>query len=106
MITDRFHEHVISDKYCKWVISRCLLCPVGYGTPRLFNLQPGAGVMLVPNLGEDFIPTPEKVKDHVLLLASGVGITPFRSIAYELLERRRHSGNHGCTLALLVFSGV
>lgn len=64
----------------------------GYGTPRLFNLQPGAGVMLVPNLGEDFIPTPEKVKNHVLLLASGVGITPFRSIAYELLERRHHSG--------------
>lgn len=64
----------------------------GYGTPRLFNLQPGAGVMLVPNLGEDFIPTPEKVKTHVLLLASGVGITPFRSIAYELLERRHHSG--------------
>jgi ferredoxin-NADP reductase len=48
--------------------------------------------MLVPNLGEDFIPTPEKVKNHVLLLASGVGITPFRSIAYELLERRHHSG--------------
>lgn len=64
----------------------------GYGTPRLFNLQPGAGVMVVPNLGEDFIPTEEKVKDHVLLMASGVGITPFRSIAYELLERRGHAG--------------
>lgn len=48
--------------------------------------------MVVPNLGEDFIPTEEKVKDHVLLMASGVGITPFRSIAYELLERRGHAG--------------
>ena len=49
----------------------------GHLSPRLFSMQPGESVEMIPPLGQFVIRHPDR---DALLIATGTGIAPFRSI--------------------------
>lgn len=64
---------------------------VGNGTRCLSRLSPGERLDVWGPLGNTF-PTDAAAEGRLLLLAGGVGQTPFLAVAKELLGRRRYGG--------------
>jgi dihydroorotate dehydrogenase electron transfer subunit len=62
-----------------------LVDPIGPGTERLAELEPGDGLWLVGPLGIGFSPPPEAVRP--LLVAGGVGLAPLVILAESLREK-------------------
>lgn len=60
---------------------------VGKFTSRLARAQPGETLEVWGPLGNGFSPTPV---EHLILVAGGIGQTPFLAVAREALELRRY----------------
>lgn len=58
--------------------------PEGYGTPLLFEKRPGDSVLLEGPMGNELVV--DKNSDRVVLVAGGIGITPFVPLVQDLVE--------------------
>ena len=64
--------------------------PMGTGTKFLQALQPGDEVQLLGPMGR-FVIDDSGAEEAIVLVATGVGITPFRSMIADLLQNKKDS---------------
>ncbi len=67
------------------------ITPDGVGCRYLNSLEPGDEIHIIAPMG--FFVFPEQLEEEIVMIATGSGIAPFRSMLFDLLQMRKYAGD-------------